>query len=288
MRDLGNGNRAGFASWLRTGRWAEPLQRKFNPWHNPEDGRFTFSGTGRHYGSPGQGRSPKVGAKRPPLRVDVPGPPPQQTERIRGNDGSFGGAGASASWRRPVVRTEASQGRSHPSGEPGTASADRVPRVSTGIGGQARSGLPFKRIAKTVVRNGYRYEIDGYGRTWRVTGKIIEDPRQRRSKRSQSQAGGKYRLSTDQGGHFIARRFKGPTEAFNHFAQDADFNRNSYFLLEEEWARARRHGQEVTVKIVPVYQGQSRRPTHLNIWYAKGDKKFSVSLPNAREESDGR
>lgn len=60
-----------FQIWLRTGRRVAPdssparIEFKFNPWHDPDDGRFTFARTGRYF--------PQGG-------------------------GSFGGAGASGSW----------------------------------------------------------------------------------------------------------------------------------------------------------------------------------------------
>lgn len=49
---------SGFSRWLRTGRGtpeagAGCLEVKFNPWHDPADGRFTHSGSGRHYGAGG-------------------------------------------------------------------------------------------------------------------------------------------------------------------------------------------------------------------------------------------
>ena len=45
-----------FSWWLRTGRLPlavnpDGLELKFNPWHDPADGRFTFVGAGRHYGA---------------------------------------------------------------------------------------------------------------------------------------------------------------------------------------------------------------------------------------------
>ena len=47
-----------FSWWLRTGKLPpalspDGLELKFNPWHDPEDGRFTFAGAGRHYGASG-------------------------------------------------------------------------------------------------------------------------------------------------------------------------------------------------------------------------------------------
>jgi len=45
-----------FRLWMRTGRQPLPLELKFNPWHDPDDGRFTFSGQGRYFGH-GSGES---------------------------------------------------------------------------------------------------------------------------------------------------------------------------------------------------------------------------------------
>lgn len=50
-----------FAAWLRTGRLTEralgdgerSAEFKFNPWHDPEDGRFTWANRGRFFGGGG-------------------------------------------------------------------------------------------------------------------------------------------------------------------------------------------------------------------------------------------
>lgn len=84
----------------------------------------------------------------------------------------------------------------------------------------------------------------------------------------------------DDGGHHIARRFNGPTEAFNHFAQDANFNRGDYRALENQWATAKKAGKTVTVRIVPEYNGSSQRPSALNIWFRINGRRESVKLPN--------
>ena len=42
-----------FEIWLRWGRIVtkpEPIETKFNPWHDPDDGRFTFAGQGNRFG----------------------------------------------------------------------------------------------------------------------------------------------------------------------------------------------------------------------------------------------
>lgn len=38
-----------FEVYLRTGRRFRSLEVKFNPWHDPDDGRFTFAGTGHYF-----------------------------------------------------------------------------------------------------------------------------------------------------------------------------------------------------------------------------------------------
>lgn len=56
-----------FETYLRTGRrsFRGVIERKFNPWHDPEDGRFTFKDQGRYFpGGRGGARNPSVGVGR--------------------------------------------------------------------------------------------------------------------------------------------------------------------------------------------------------------------------------
>jgi hypothetical protein len=92
------------------------------------------------------------------------------------------------------------------------------------------------------------------------------------------------RRASDDGGHYIAARFAGPTDAFNHFAQNANFNRGGYRLLEDEWAREKRTGRKVTVRMVPQFDGGSLRPSAINIWWTVDGEKRSTKFPNERSE----
>ncbi|MGI4879005.1 MAG: DNA/RNA non-specific endonuclease [Janthinobacterium lividum] len=74
------------------------------------------------------------------------------------------------------------------------------------------------------------------------------------------------RRPRDHGGHYVAPRFDGPTDAFNHFAQDANFNTGPYRVMEDKWAKAVRNGSEVTVTITPSYAGTSTRPSELTVY----------------------
>ena len=98
---------------------------------------------------------------------------------------------------------------------------------------------------------------------------------------AQARAGGADRLSTDDGGHYIAARFNGPKEAFNHFAQDRSVNRGRYRRFEEQWARAKRAGHRVSVKIVPNYERSSRRPRMINVWFSIDGNRQSDQFPNS-------
>lgn len=66
----GEKQQGAFSRWLRTGRLlsvrtSDGVELKFNPWHDPDDGRFTFAGSGHYHG---------VGAAKPAYRASgVPG-----------------------------------------------------------------------------------------------------------------------------------------------------------------------------------------------------------------------
>ena len=108
----------------------------------------------------------------------------------------------------------------------------------------------------------------------------------RRSRTAQAKAGGDDRRRTDDGGHYVAARFDGPTAAFNHFAQDAAFNRGEYRALEDQWARAGRADKKVFVKIVPVYDGASKRPSKINIWFTIDGHPQSLQFSNQSSEKN--
>lgn len=188
-----------FPIWLRTGKLpshskGDGIECKFNPWHDPKDGRFTFAGAGRYHGG----------------------------------GGSFGGGGATGTWKRSQPQHVAS---------PKKTSAVVVPAGQQAGKSTARPAAASDAPFRVVLRNGYTYQIDSRKRTRRVSGALTVADVPIRSRSSQWQAGGNERRASDDGGHYVASRFNGPTEAFNHFAQDANFNRGGYRVLEDEWAR---------------------------------------------------
>lgn len=74
-----------FETYLRTGRRVTdpgPIEVKFNPWHDPEDGRFTFAGQGKHFGDRSSGRAPGA---RPAAKFRVPNAKPVATSSRASN-----------------------------------------------------------------------------------------------------------------------------------------------------------------------------------------------------------
>lgn len=124
---------------------------------------------------------------------------------------------------------------------------------------------PGVYVSTTKVANGYSFQLDKLGRVTKAEGDIKLNKSQGRNSKAQTEAGGADRLSTDQGGHYVGRRFDGPTEAFNHFAQDRNFNNSAYKRLENSWQKLLENGHSVRVEIVPTYVGQSLRPTTITV-----------------------
>lgn len=319
-----NERRRAFSIWLRTGRLpsvaiADGVELKFNPWHDPADGQFTFAGSGRTYGQSGGGWFRSSGGSgggassredwpreaRSATNRQRPRPGPTPTAKAtgslprpspntnaqrpisnnswggegftRGGGGSFGGAGASGDWGvdPPKQRTGAKA--------PSTPTKQQASVPPTTTARRSSAARPLRR----EVRSGYEYQIDETGRNRTVSGTLEFANTQVRSKTAQAQAGGADRRSTDDGGHYIAARFNGPTDAFNHFAQDANFNRGSYRALEDQWARAKRAGSNVTVTIVPSYAGASKRPAVINVWFTINGHQESVRFANEPKEKHG-
>lgn len=260
MRQDGGGNRwnqaFSFDVFLRTGRLmpGQNIETKFNPWHDPANGRFTFARTGRYFG---RGSSQKV----------------------TGGGGRFGGAGATGSWDQGNPRPKPGlvpRKTPAPTRLNGPASRLSKPTAPPPI----RRQVPLQEGWRRVVRNGYEYQIDNNERTRRVTGVLSLNSVQSRSRSAQAGAGGPDRRATDDGGHYIARRFNGPTDAFNHFAQDANFNRGGYRALEDRWARAIQSGKAVFVRISPSYDGPSRRPMTVTVSFLIGRQFEERDFPN--------
>lgn len=259
-----------FAIYLRTGLRvpASDVEVKFNPWHDPSNGRFTFGGQGGYF--PAGSRTVE-----------------RRRSELRGHGGSFGGGGASGSW---VPRPQPPKPVSKPP-SPAEVRPKVIRRLEAPISsGQPHGGLDRAHTAEPpagqrflqMEKNGYRFQVDARNRPRRISGQLPLGPTERRSRRAQAQAGGENRRRTDDGGHYIGVRFNGPRDAFNHFAQDANFNRGRYRALEDGWAKSVRSGHKVLVDIIPHYAGYSQRPDEIDVTYYVDGKRHETSFPNEK------
>lgn len=276
-----------FEIYLRTGLIVSAPEAKFNPWHDVENGQFTFRNTGRHWGAndspdPNNGnmaRRPRRGSgssTRGAREYGGGGASGSWSSDayggFGGGGGDFGGGGASGSWDAPKPKPK----------PPKTQRREaRVNASST------RDRAAVAHPAFTEVRkNGYTYKLDHLRRPRDIRGDLQSGPAAQRSRRAQLQAGGPNRRPSDDGGHYIARRFNGPRDAFNHFAQDRNFNRGAYREMESAWGREIAAGRKVSVRIVPKYRRDSQRPSSITVFWTVAGRQDSQIFAN--EPGGGR
>lgn len=317
-----------FEIFLRTGKIVGPttgsqnLETKFNPWHDPNNGQFTFAGQGR-FVVPGMDRPDRQPSNAPAHNNAITRTPVQNNARRRADPSSQAGS----DFRRFHPR--------HPNNHTiYTARAgDSLSRIAASRTGLSVSDLawlnglaPDARLQlgqrlmvptqayldagraarrnfinltfyrdthdqrlppdpahapsietqlnsdfRTIRENGYNFDVDLILRNRRTHGELGTAPPERRSRQAQRAAGGADRRPTDDGGHYIAPRFGGPAKPFNHFAQDASFNRGAYRDLERSWDRERDAGHRVFIDIRSYYRGLSLRPFRLSVsWTIDG------------------
>jgi hypothetical protein len=286
MNNLGEARRRAFSMWLRTGRlpdWARTRsdEVKFNPWHDADDGRFTHAGTGRYFGRGSSGAAVARMHERPSDR----GRRGEPFGGFGGGGQGFNGGGNGGPYPAPDPKSQRNrEEQRHEGGSTGDPSSrSHAPTVS----GQNRRGSDDKRTWRRFKANGYVWSVDETDLFREVEGTLILSDTPRRSRSAQARAGGPDRRRNDDGGHYVAPRFNGPTDAFNHFPQNLTLNRGLYRVMEDQWAKEKRLGKRVSFKIAAAYPREdTRRPSHINVWFWIDGKRHSLRFPNeARETS---
>lgn len=113
---------------------------------------------------------------------------------------------------------------------------------------------------------GYTYDTDAEGRVKLISGRLVDEDGVRNTYQ-QRVAGGLHRLSTDDGGHFIATVFRGPGERINLAPMDFNLNRGAWKAMENTWSEALQVGKHVEVTIDVAYAEGTRRPVHFTVKY---------------------
>lgn len=136
--------------------------------------------------------------------------------------------------------------------------------------------------------NGYSYKTDEFGRIVSAEGKLHIKERDGRLpiKDSIDDIGKGDQKEGDDRGHLIGDQFDGSNGLENMIPQDADINRNDFKNFENELAKEVKppNNKEVYVKVEPVYEDDSRRPTAIVVTYSIDGEESVRVFPNGQEE----
>ncbi|MGL5149046.1 MAG: DNA/RNA non-specific endonuclease [Clostridium sp.] len=133
--------------------------------------------------------------------------------------------------------------------------------------------------------NGYRYKTDEEGRIISAEGKLqMKNHEGKPTINTKMEDIGKgYERETDDKGHLIADRFNGSEGLGNLVPQDLSINRGSYRMHEKDLAKEVDCGKDVRVKVEPIYEGGSFRPTDISYTYSIDGKVTQIIFPNGGE-----
>ena len=121
--------------------------------------------------------------------------------------------------------------------------------------------------------NGYKYKTDELGRIISCEGSLKLEKGER-NEYDQIIVGREDKEKTDDGGHLIATIFGGSGDIDNLVPMDSNLNRGVWRNLEKDWTEALKDGEEVKVKIVPIFEGNSQRPAQFEIQYKIGEDRW--------------
>ena len=136
--------------------------------------------------------------------------------------------------------------------------------------------------------NSYTYKTDGEGRVISAEGKLqVKNHEGRFDMDSRSALDKGDMRETDDRGHLIADRFNGSGGIENLVPMDSDLNQHGdYNKLEGTLSDAVRDGADVRLKVEPIYEAESTRPTEFRITFSiDGDKEMVIFKNESGRES---
>ncbi len=131
---------------------------------------------------------------------------------------------------------------------------------------------------------GYQYETDDQGRVKSAEGQLrMRDPSYERDMEDVRRIDGQEYKSTDDRGHLIGHQFDGSDKLENLVPMDAKLNQGDFVKLESTLSDAVKDGADVRLKVEPVYEGDSARPTEFRVTYSIDGDKDAVVFKNESE-----
>ena len=153
------------------------------------------------------------------------------------------------------------------------------------------SGQTYKKNGKLLPNveytvNGNIYKTDSHGRIVSCEAKPKYTEEGPRDNEKQREAGGEERRVNDDGGHIVARILGGAEGIENLVPMRSTINRGDYKKMENEIAKAKQEGKEVTVKIELEYDGDSERPSKIKATYTIEGKTTIVEFDNEENSTE--
>lgn len=151
------------------------------------------------------------------------------------------------------------------------------------------NGVKYREGDKLVPNNEYKirdyqYKTDGEGRIVEASGKLkMKDPDYGRDMESVRHKEGQEYRDTDDRGHLIGHQFGGSDRLGNLVPMDAKLNQGDFAKLENTLADAVKDGADVRLKVEPIYEGDSTRPSEFRVTYSIDGDKDVVVFKNESE-----
>lgn len=132
--------------------------------------------------------------------------------------------------------------------------------------------------------NGYRYETDDQGRTISAEGKLrLRDSDYERDMEDVRKIDNQEYKADDHRGHLIGHQFGGSDRLENLVPMDAELNQGDFAKLENTLADAVKDGADVKLKVEPVYENDSTRPSEFKVSYSIDGDRDVVVFKNESE-----
>lgn len=132
--------------------------------------------------------------------------------------------------------------------------------------------------------NGYEYKTDEFGRTISAEGTLrIRDEDHKRNMDSDEAV---YKGEKEAGfekGHLIGYQFGGSGGMENLSIMAGEVNHGDFYKLEKMLADAVKDGADVKLKVEPVYEGNTNKPSEYKVTHSINGEKEVVVISNRNE-----
>ena len=137
--------------------------------------------------------------------------------------------------------------------------------------------------------NSYNYETDKLGRTISAEGTLkIRDPEYVRKMDTDAAVYKGEKTEGYEKGHLIGYQFGGSGGMENLSIMSGEVNHGDFFKLETKLASAVKDGADVKMKVEPVYEGSSNKPSEYKVTYTINGEKEVVVFNNGSEAKNDK